>query len=78
MLYREKPLSAKMGVCLCSTSQTEGSYCLGVLYGLQGKSILGLCKTYHRMFRGGTTSKERERNRWFEEEKSWENRGIGG
>lgn len=43
-------------------------------YRMQGKSMLGLCKTYYRMFRGETKGWEKEGLMWFGEEKMWENR----
>lgn len=33
----------------------------GHRYGIQGKSVLGLCETYYEMFGGGATSRGKER-----------------
>lgn len=53
------------GAASWSTPQTEGCHCLGygTQYGMQGRSILGLHKTYHGMLKGGTTGREREGSR---------------
>lgn len=53
MLYREKVLSARWE-CVsvpCHRLRGDTAWEYRTLYGLQGNSILELCKTYHRMFR---------------------------
>jgi len=46
----------------------------GLLWGA-GKSILGVHRTYKRMFRESNEGGEREGSQWFREEQVWENRG---
>lgn len=59
LCYTETSVDHKMGVGLCSISQTEGVVPRSIRhnYGLQGKSIWGLHKTYCRMLGGGTTGR---------------------
>jgi len=39
----------------------------GTCYGMWGKSIWGLYKTYDGLFKRGMKDREREGSRWFEE-----------
>lgn len=61
-LNEEKVLSARWEHVSVAPHRLRGvtAWEYRTYYGLQGKSILRLHKTCHRMFRGGTTSRERE------------------
>lgn len=52
-----------MGEALGTTFEKEEDTSTGCghRYGMQGKSVLGLCETYYEMFGGGPTSREKER-----------------